>query len=237
MSVKRETYRALDAVKHFHQLNGQVINDLPPAEPVSRAVALLRSRLICEEFAEVMIALHEGDLVKFVDGLADLLYVLYGSAVSYGTPIPDEFDYQFKTKKDRTFGLPDEYDALRCAWGLSEMVSEACVTLRNAVVSCNCESPRCDRQTVTSQDYKDLQEVLHKAVRTVCGIANLNHLPLEEVFFEVHRSNLSKKLGGATNGRKYGEGGGKGPGYTPPDVEGILQKARLNEPTPSETRQ
>lgn len=45
-----------------------------------------RSVLILEELNETMAAHRDGDLVKFTDGLADLAYVVLGTAVAAGIP-------------------------------------------------------------------------------------------------------------------------------------------------------
>ena len=44
---------------------------------------MFRMRLISEEAAELLIALHENDRKKLIDATADLLYVIYGTAEVY----------------------------------------------------------------------------------------------------------------------------------------------------------
>lgn len=51
----------------------------------------LRVRLIQEEFDELKDALHTKDLAGIAKELADLLYVVYGTAVSYGIDIEPVF--------------------------------------------------------------------------------------------------------------------------------------------------
>ena len=74
-----------DMVQQFHEANGAVINGTANGPEV----AVLRTRLILEEFAETYSALHENDVIEVADGLADLLYVIYGAAVSYGVKCHD----------------------------------------------------------------------------------------------------------------------------------------------------
>jgi predicted HAD superfamily Cof-like phosphohydrolase len=57
-----------------------------PSLPVQRA------SLILEEVAETAQALMGGSLVDLADGLADLIYVALGTAVSYGIPIDRVFE-------------------------------------------------------------------------------------------------------------------------------------------------
>lgn len=50
-------------------------------------VRLTRAHLILEEAAEVLRALANRDRVQLLDGLADLAYVTFGTAVAYGLPL------------------------------------------------------------------------------------------------------------------------------------------------------
>jgi predicted HAD superfamily Cof-like phosphohydrolase len=92
-----------DRVKEFHE---KFIQKEDPQTPVVRGkeTELLRIRLMCEELQETLAELgykisfniipqlhHEIDLVKLGKELSDLLYVVYGTAVSYGLPIDDIF--------------------------------------------------------------------------------------------------------------------------------------------------
>jgi predicted HAD superfamily Cof-like phosphohydrolase len=54
--------------------------------------ALLRLRLISEEFGELQEAIMKRDLVATVDALADLEYVVKGTAVSYGIDMEPIFN-------------------------------------------------------------------------------------------------------------------------------------------------
>lgn len=54
-------------------------------------LAGLRMRLINEEYTEVKEALYEGTKEQLAKELADLLYVVYGTAATYGIPIDEVF--------------------------------------------------------------------------------------------------------------------------------------------------
>ncbi len=69
-------------VAEFHRKFEIVLRDVP-AVP-DEATRELRVRLIDEEFNELKEALAQQDLVGIAKELADLLYVVYGTAVSYG---------------------------------------------------------------------------------------------------------------------------------------------------------
>lgn len=69
-------------VAEFHRKFDIVLSD-EPALP-DEATRELRVRLIDEEFGELKEALAKQDLVGIAKELADLLYVVYGTALSYG---------------------------------------------------------------------------------------------------------------------------------------------------------
>lgn len=53
----------------------------------------LRIDLIREEFIDELIpAMEEENMVEIADALADILYVVYGTAIAYGIPIDEVFD-------------------------------------------------------------------------------------------------------------------------------------------------
>jgi predicted HAD superfamily Cof-like phosphohydrolase len=86
-------------VRDFHLKCGALVNVKPTIVPCHRL--LLRSRLIVEESAEFVNAASCGDMVSMADALADLLYVIYGTAVELGVdmePISREVQRSNMTK-------------------------------------------------------------------------------------------------------------------------------------------
>lgn len=69
-------------VESFHWKFGQPIHGRPTIAPDDRAN--LRMRLIEEEYTELHQAVAEKDLIEIADALADLAYVVYGTAAEYG---------------------------------------------------------------------------------------------------------------------------------------------------------
>lgn len=76
-------------VEEFHRKFDIAVSDRPrlPDEPTRQ----LRVRLIQEEFAELQEAMAAEDLPGVAKELADLLYVVYGTAVSYGVDMDPVF--------------------------------------------------------------------------------------------------------------------------------------------------
>jgi predicted HAD superfamily Cof-like phosphohydrolase len=57
-----------------------------------RDVRKLRIELLREEWEEYLDGESNDDLVEIADALADIVYIAYGTAVSYGIPLDEIFD-------------------------------------------------------------------------------------------------------------------------------------------------
>ena len=68
----------------------------------------LRIRLIEEEFDELKEALHRKDLPHIAKELADLLYVVYGTAVSYGIDMDPVFQEVQRSNMSKIGGYKRE---------------------------------------------------------------------------------------------------------------------------------
>jgi predicted HAD superfamily Cof-like phosphohydrolase len=71
------------AVTEFHAAFGLPIQATPSIE-ISDSLAKLRVALLEEECGEFVSATQARDLVAIADALADVVYVAYGTAVTYG---------------------------------------------------------------------------------------------------------------------------------------------------------
>ena len=78
-----ESFGAAAAVAEFHKAFGLPMRQLPGAD-VGEALAGLRVALLEEEVGEFVTASEKGDLVAIADALADITYVIYGTALTYG---------------------------------------------------------------------------------------------------------------------------------------------------------
>jgi len=82
-------YEAQKMVREFHkEFDIHVAEN--PGVPDAKTTAL-RERLIQEEFDELKEAMKAGNLPGIAKELADLLYVVYGTAVSYGIDMAPVF--------------------------------------------------------------------------------------------------------------------------------------------------
>ena len=78
------------AVSEGHRVQHLLINDRPTLE-VPAETKELRWALIEEEAAEFRTAIEAEDLVEVADAIGDLLYVVYGAALTFGIPVAEVF--------------------------------------------------------------------------------------------------------------------------------------------------
>ena len=190
-----------EMVTEFHHLNGSVIDAVDPGPEV----AVVRTRLMIEEFAETYIALHQDDVIEAADGLADLLYVIYGTAVAYGVDCPDVFQEPRRAPVE-TFNRGNVLQFARAGVRVLARVCDVVAT-----------TPAASSGALTSLAIE------------VCAFGAACGFPMRELFEEVQASNMTKTFSPATNtaGGKYGAGvNPKGPGYRPPDIAAVLERAR-----------
>jgi predicted HAD superfamily Cof-like phosphohydrolase len=81
---------AVEMVRTFHRAAGGHVAEEPTLD-VPAEVRDLRLRLISEELDELRAALECDDLVGVADAIADLLYVVYGAAMTFSIPIDEVF--------------------------------------------------------------------------------------------------------------------------------------------------
>lgn len=84
-------FQAFKDVALFEIANGHPLSDGPPAIPGPETV-YLRNDLHTEEFDELCEAMADGDMPKIADSIADLIWVLTGTAVRFGIDLPEVWD-------------------------------------------------------------------------------------------------------------------------------------------------
>ena len=89
-------------VQEFHKQFEIHVSPTPsiPDEPTR----ILRKRLIQEEFDELQEAMQEKDLPSIAKELADLLYVVYGTAVSLGIDMEPVFQEVHRSNMSKVGG-------------------------------------------------------------------------------------------------------------------------------------
>jgi len=74
--------KEIKMVEDFHNAFGHPVHDAPKTLSASRAT--FRHTLLQEEVTELLKASVKGDLVEVADGIADCLYILFGTAQEFG---------------------------------------------------------------------------------------------------------------------------------------------------------
>ena len=82
--------KAVDAVREFHETFGCHIGDKP--EFPDMETRHVRLNLLEEEINELHHAEFNNDLVETADAIGDCIYILIGTAISYGIDINGVFD-------------------------------------------------------------------------------------------------------------------------------------------------
>lgn len=79
-------------VREFHEVYGCAIAPEGYLGLGGRALRKLRWDLVDEEAQELRAALNDADIIEVADALGDLVYVLYGAAVSFGIDLDAVLD-------------------------------------------------------------------------------------------------------------------------------------------------
>ena len=120
-------------VQEFHEQFDIHISTTPSIP--DDATQILRNRLIQEEFEEFQEAIQRQDLPSMAKELADLLYVVYGTAVSLGIDMEPVFKEVHRSNMSKVGGYKREDGK----WVKSLTYSPASL---DAIISTQMESPK-----------------------------------------------------------------------------------------------
>lgn len=74
------------------------------------------------------------------------------------------------------------------------------------------------------QNLQEIADGIADSIYVLIGTAISYGIPIDRIFREVHRSNMTKTAIKVENpGEKYGTKTPKGPNFLPPDIKGILE--------------
>ena len=117
----------LEEVKRFHKAFGLPVGNSPKNLDLKQFS--LRIRLIAEEFSEYCKAVGENDIIAIADGLGDLLWVVFGTAVEHGLPMDRVFKDIAKSNMSKKDGhvdvsgkwiKPNNYEPVNLSWLFKE---------------------------------------------------------------------------------------------------------------------
>lgn len=182
-------------VAAFHVAFGHLVGQTPQLPDTD--LRALRRRLIAEELDEYHRASEVQDRIEIADALADLLYVLAGTAVAYGIAPNGEFESPYE-------GIPAP---------VANVIAD--------VLAADFEVYG------LAEDQNDLEKIgsaIMMMMMDIFAIAWHLHIPINAVFAEVHRSNLSKMLPDGSVLRRADGKILKAPQWSPPDLKSILDR-------------
>jgi len=85
---------------------------VPPVPKVPKnEVYQLRQQLITEEYNEFLEAHFEKDIIKIIDSLCDMLYVIYGYANSLGIDLEPHFNEVHRSNMEKIQNTGVQYDS------------------------------------------------------------------------------------------------------------------------------
>ena len=88
-----------EMVAEFHKIYSVLISDKPQLP--TQETRDLRISLLKEEFNEYLFGEYNDDLVEIADALGDMLYIIHGTAVSYGIPLDEVFTEIHRSNKSK----------------------------------------------------------------------------------------------------------------------------------------
>ena len=135
-------------VAEFHRLFGIAIGTVPAAP--DEATRSLRVNLIREEFDELQQALAQHDVSAIAKELADLLYVVYGTAVSCGIDLEPVFREVHRSNLSKVGGHKREDGK----WVKPQTYSPACI------------------QPILAAQREPAHDAVHKRVPSECALVD-----------------------------------------------------------------
>jgi predicted HAD superfamily Cof-like phosphohydrolase len=187
----------LQRVADFHRAVGQLVAESPTLP--EQSIRDLRVSLLREELLEFQVAHKTSDLIEMADALADICYIIAGTMVSYGIgPIGDG---PHESPYDRY--LPHVVQG----GGMEQLLND------------------CFEEYLIAEHGDNLVAIdlaLMTLQTSAFGVAWRLNIPLNAVFAEVHRSNMTKLLPDGSVLRRADGKIVKPPHWSPPDIAAIL---------------
>jgi len=204
----------IEKVIEFMNKFSQEVNEIETIPTTSQKI--LRLNLINEEVNELIRAFFYKDddynkfLIETADALTDILYVLYGTVADFGLKI---FDYNDQTAHDVIFNniTPPENNE-----EYIEILTFKVLPVFLADVYKN----------MAENNHRNLSVGICFVEYILLKISELYGFHIDDLFQEVHDSNMSKLHDGVVVKNEFGKVV-KSPNYKPADIKGILEKNGL----------
>lgn len=89
----------IDMLREFHNIFNHPISVVPGLPDLDEQK--LRLDLLEEEYTEYKDAVSQGDIVEIADALADMVYIIYGTALVYGIDLKSVLEEVHRSNMDK----------------------------------------------------------------------------------------------------------------------------------------
>jgi len=194
-----------EQVHRFNYLFGVISNEYYPLQEsininlfdvnsieFNKSQFILRYKLINEEIEETINAINNDDIIEIIDGLCDMLYVLFGAIVYFNLPITIINNKIRKMANLNEFNtLIDDNYILKVKNNLEFRENIESVTENNKLLS------ELTTKILGDNNYYDdyinnYQSLINNIVLNVYKISELLNININYFFNIVHNSNMSK---------------------------------------------
>ena len=172
---------------HYEEEQHDIFNENPK-------LVKLRYDLIDEEYKELKLAVENRDFKEVIDALADILYVVYGAASSFGFNLDALFRQHYtKSQSNKTnfqniqasvfpLNVPkNEFE--NSWWELSEVVDSIIVLGKYLDVL---------KTSVSNKSFNDFKMMTYKILVETYSLSVIMNIDIQRAFDIVHDSNMSK---------------------------------------------
>lgn len=185
-------------VKEFMTAFGQSTFDTPQVEQLqNKKIVDLRIALITEEFSEIENAVKNNDFVEYVDGIADLLVVTYGTGLAFGINLDDWIDLfcaseGINRENNTNYDMVKEIMKINDEYNLhnrEDLYAHTMVKFYINKIKINIKNLT---KTIDEVDLIKISFPLTSIIFNTYKLALLFDIDINKAFDIVHESNMSK---------------------------------------------
>ena len=185
----------------YNELTPDINSDLFNANSCNfnESQVKLRHKLINEEINETIHAINNNDVIEIIDGLCDMLYVLFGAVVYFNLPIANinnEISKYINTDLDQFSTNVDDIFTTNVL-NIINTDSAEFINSINIIVNHNHLLEQMTLQILEDPDYyrdhiQNYQIIIDEIILNVYIIAQLLNININHFFNIIHNSNMSK---------------------------------------------
>lgn len=193
-------------VHQFNYLFGVIINEYYPLQEsininlfdvnsieFNRSQFILRYKLINEEIEETINAINNDDCIEIIDGLCDMLYVLFGAIVYFNLPITFiNNEISTMTNLDELNTLIDDNYILKILKDNIEISENIELIIKDNQLLSELTTKILEDSNYYDDYIYNYQSLINNIIVNVYKISKLLNININYFFNIVHNSNMSK---------------------------------------------